>query len=474
MEKAKKKSTGFYPTPAPLVRTLMENYFEKYSTLPETLIEPSAGHGDFIMHAWEVAIETFRLNKRQIEKMVETTILFENEKTIFRVLKRNIEIWCAEKGLRAKPELFQENFLLNGRTSLDRKFNDVLVIGNPPWDEFTTRKHDGDVAAEDGRKERLEEKAKFQALGYRNVYQAFLHEILALETKCLGLVFVLPRQLLGDLSAESVRKQLVSTGSMDLSVYCNKDEPEFYFEAVARTAEILCLQYKTSAKKEVKIRRGFAGPFHKIKPYGADFTLPCPFKRGTEKLLSQILENSSLADWADDCEVKISRGKVDYTDRDYASALNGRTMTAYQFEEGPFTDVILNKILPDSRRKLKAAVLRTKDAVSDSMLRVTCKNSAAHPYLMLLLNSRPIELALRSVISNINLNNFRLLSLPIPQPTERAIAKAKLLCRKGLKGTISWEEASDQMARDIYGLSSSEFEPLQELFPDRDIDKIAA
>lgn len=472
MDRAKKKATGFYPTPKSLVSRLVTDHVKQRKNLPTTMLETSAGQGDFILETWNVFIEEMNLDKRQIEKMVSTTILIENDRLIFNQLKKNVDKWCSEVGVRTRPQIHCDNFLLNGQNLLKDCGEDLLVVGNPPWDEFTTRKHDGEAA--NSRSERMQEKIKYQSLGFKNVYQSFLHEVLTIDAKHLSLIFVLPRQLLGDLSAQDLRKNLVNSGSLKLTVYCNKDEPSFYFEAVARTAEILCVEYVRSNKKTVKIRRGFDSSFKQTIPYGSDYTIPCSFGKDLDKILERVLDSSPLSGWDFSMEVKVARGKVDYTDSNYKKAANGRTISAYQFEEGKSTDVILNKILPDSKRKLKAAILKTKDAISDSMLRINCKNQEAHPYLMLALNSRPVELALRSVISNINLNNFRLMSLPIPEPTERTLAKAKKLCKMSIKGEISWEHASDELAKDIYKLSKEEFDSLKESFPDRNLEKLAA
>jgi len=476
MQKEWRKSQGFYPTPRLLAKRLIHDRLLNNSWLPNGILEPAAGFGDFILETWSTLFEVRGLSPKQKNNLIANTILFENNKLIFKALQLNIETWCQERRLKSRPILFNVNFLLNGRSCLTSPPDNFLVVGNPPWDEFTTRKHDGLDTIQSLRRERAQEKHHFSKMGFKNVYQCFLSEVLKISSHPLSLIFVLPRQLLGDRSSQDLRKQMINTGKLNLTVYCNKDEPSHMFESVARTAEILCVDYRSQSSIEVNIRRGFDTKFTAIKPFGKDWTIPCPYSSHaqTQTLLAHILKNASLFAWERDFEITVSRGQVDYTNRDYSKAFNGRTLIAYKFEDAESTDVIINKILPDSRRKLKAAIIRSHNNLSDSMLRIRCKNEKAHPYLMLLLNSRPIELALRSVISNINLNNFRLLSLPIPPPNTKVLSMAEDLCRQCLRKKLAWEDASDQLAQVVYRLRDEQLLPLRTLFPDREKEKIAA
>ena len=447
----------------------MRDYFAENLNLPTSILEPSAGKGDFIIEAWNTAVTQLDLNKKSIEQLVSRTILFENDENIFQDLKKNIARWCKENKIISKPILIKDNFLLNeGKYKLTYG-KEPLVIGNPPWDEFTTRKHDGH--SEEMRTERAQEKELYKNSGFKNVYQCFLQKVLEIKSENLKLIFILPRQLLGDQSSTKLRESLIQSGLLRLNVYANKDYPEFYFEAVAGTAEILCLNYTRSQKTGVEIRRNFTDKFQTIKPFGDDYTIPCPHISQSGAMLKKILSHSPLLSWNSDWSIKIKRGDVDYTDVNYKNAIGGRDFSAYQFEYS--TDkkatpvIVLNKILPDSRRKIKAAILKKNFNISDSLITISTGDKSLYPYLMLILNSRPIELVVRSLTSNINLNNYRLLSLPIPEPTDEMLQLAQKLCNECESGKISWDYASDLLTKKAYALDQKDLITLKNFYPDR-------
>lgn len=468
MEKSKKKSQGFYPTPRKLATKLLEEHFEKIEEIPTSILEPSAGEGDFVIQAWNIAITKLDLSKKEIEKMVSTTYLFENEKVIYSKLKKVISHWCEQLQVKSRPNIINDNFLINHNKYSIAYGKRPLVIGNPPWDEFTARKHDSSTDLDSIRMERNIEKEKYKNYGYKNVYQCFLHEILQINSQELNLIFVLPRQLLGDLSSFSIREAFTIQGSLKLTVYANKDYPDFYFEAVARTAEILCLRFSRGIQKTIEIRRGFTDKYSKISTFGEDLTIPCPFDSGSSKTLLRILNFTKLDKWSEEYNITVKRGNVTYTNPNYKRAIGGRNFSAYQIQDYKYQNIVLNKILPDSRRKIKAAILKQGDNVSDSLITIKSDDSSIYPYLLLLLNSRAIELALRSVISNINLNHYRLFSLPIPAPTDLTMHLSQLLYNKCKKNQLDWEEASDILSSKIYGISINELKSLKEIFPDRE------
>jgi hypothetical protein len=86
-----------------------------------------------------------------------------------------------------------------------------------------------------------------------------------------------------------------------------------------------------------------------------------------------------------------------------------------RFSTATQTRVGVNNILPNSRRKLKAAVIPEGVLTSNSLILITgFTERLTIPFIVGCLNSMLTEYFLRPRLSNINLNNFRLLALPLP------------------------------------------------------------
>ncbi len=474
MEQSRKKSTGFYPTPRALAKSAILDHLLRSKKPPEVIIEPAAGAGDLLLATWECLLEKYNLTKIQIEEIVANTFAYETDETIFEVMKENIRTWLKMKKINSRPQLILSNFLLHAYSMITKVDQDVLVVCNPPWDEFTTRKHDYD----ENRTQRQQEKKLASGFGYRNLYQIFLDRILSIESQNLTLLFFSPRQLMGDLSAHPLRKILLDHGVCHFSVFKNSSIPQFRFDSVDPNLEIAVLSYMRSeyqAEHHAFVRRGMEQQYQPTRIHHDDCTIPCPPSNESSILMNKILSQQALSGWTCENKISVSRGKVDYQCINYADATNSRNTNAYNYETaGETTSLIVNKILPNSKRKVKAAIIKSSEPLSDSMLRISIEERELQDYLLLILNSRPVELALRSLTTNINLNNYRLLSLPAPVPTTSQLRKARDLCKKCHQGTLSWERASDEIAQDVFCLSLVEIECLRKLFPDRKFDKCGA
>ena len=110
---AKAKAQGMYPTPTPLAQRLIKEVFASTRTPPHALLEPSAGHGVFIIETWEYWFKKRGLSRHQMRALVENTYAFENDPQTFDRLNANLLSWCKTNQIIARPHTRRENFILN-------------------------------------------------------------------------------------------------------------------------------------------------------------------------------------------------------------------------------------------------------------------------------------------------------------------------------------------------------------------------
>ena len=149
-------------------------------------------------------------------------------------------------------------------------------------------------------------------------------------------------------------------------------------------------------------------------------------------------------------------GETKANDPFYSSCASGKTISPYDVNNLKISVLVVNKILPNSRRKLKAALIDNTREIAESLLVIKTTKCEVYPYLLLMLNSKPIELSLRSLVSNINLNIFRFYSLPIPEPTANIIHLAQSLFLKCRSGHINFDEASAILAKHVFNLTKAQ------------------
>ncbi|AFX99938.1 Eco57I restriction-modification methylase domain-containing protein [Bdellovibrio bacteriovorus] len=481
MEKNKvNKAQGMYPTPISLVKKSVHLSFSKSDLKKDYyLIEPGAGTGNYVIGYWECAFAA--LDKRSMERLVANTICFENHKETFGILKSETEKWLRSKNIASRPSLIKDNFLLSAGKHIKTN-KPIFVIGNPAWDEYTTRKHDETNITEikEIRNERNKEHEYFRSLGHKNVYQSFLHVIFSLSSAELTLSFVLPRQFLGDKSSSELRKEMLSSGVVKINSFKNKDNPEYEFECVDKNFEIILLTYKRTSHRKSEnlfVCRGLERTYFSISAIGEDATIPCPSSNEEIELNADLLSRHSLEEWADRYGVEISMGKVKHYEAGYNKALSGKTISPYDVHSGKTLKLVLNKILPNSNRKIKAALVSSNKDVNESLVEISCPNQEVLHYLYLMLNSKAIDSALRSLVSNINLNIFRLLSLPIPAPDEVALRQSRKLVDRILKDSIDPNRGSQEMSEKVFGVRASKLKMLEGIYFDhaygKDLEKAA-
>jgi hypothetical protein len=470
--KEKFKAQGMYPTPDALAQQVLFDVFQDMRKPPEGLLEPSAGYGAFIIQAWDYWKNRLGSGK-PLTVLVASTIAFENDTETYELLKQNIEEWCRKNRIQSRPSLYRKNFLLDHAPITKKMPKSTVVIGNPPWDEFTTRKHDNTAltSVRRIRETRSAESDKYKVLGLKNLYQAFLHELLSISASELRVAMVLPRQMLGDRSASVLRSNLINSGDLFISVYRNKDEPSFAFSEVDANFEIIVLDYRRASianenKSAINVRRGFGRNWLKIFPCGSDLTIPSPLTQNSAAILRKILNCEPLEAWSETSGIHIRMGGTKCNDKAYDQALNGRKIRPYGLARSKKTSIVVNKILPNSKRKLKAALVPYDANIAESLVVLSSEDESMRAYLLLMLNSKAVELALHALRSNINLNIFRLLSLPIPPPGPLELRKAWELSSLARKGKLAFDEASDRMSREMFNLNTNDIDVLSEILPD--------
>lgn len=468
------KSQGMYPTPTMLTDLLIRKFFtsEKLSQV-FYFVEPGAGNGNFIISYWDLCYEM--LDRSSVNEAVSKTIAFENDKQTFSNLQERLSSWLKSHSITSRPKIIQDNFLLSAEKHLENIKNDIYFVGNPPWDEFTTRKHDdlNNAKVAGIRKERDSEGAIYRAKGYKNMYQAFLDKMLeAPKYGSISMLMVLPRQVLGDKSSSQLRETMLLTGELKINVYKNCDNKDLEFPFVDRNFEICILNYQQSDQlslvpsSTIQIARGIDGKYHKAIPIGQDLTIPCPKSKIEMPLVFNMLKCDSLGSWLDEYEVEVSMGKVKHNDPNYKECVSGRTISPYQISGKGKYKLVVNKILPNSERKIKAALIPMNIDVNESLIEIRSDDQDTIKYLYLMLNSKHVDSTLRALMSNINLNIFRLKSLPIPKPTDLALKSSRKFVDKILARNQNPNEASSKVCDSVYGLSKKVIGDIEKIYID--------
>lgn len=474
----KNKSQGMYPTPTLLTELLVRKFFtNEILTKSFSLVEPGAGDGNFILSYWDLCNEV--LDKRGVNKSVSKTIAFENNKETFSRLKARLSEWCKEHSVNSTPKLIQDNFLLSGEKHLENIEGELYFIGNPPWDEFTTRKHDDLTNSKVAgiRKEREKEGAIYRAKSLKNMYQAFLDKILEMSKfRYVSMLMVLPRQILGDKSSSGLRERMLLEGELKVNVYKNGENKNFEFPFVDRNFEICILNYHQSEQLEmlpsrfVKIARGMGGRYYKAVPVGDDLTIPCPKSKAEMPIVFSMLRNDPFGSWLDEYEVEISMGKVKHNDSNYKTSMSGKTITPYLIQGRGNYKLVVNKILPNSERKIKAALVPAHVVVNESLIEIRSDDQDVLKYLFLMLNSKFVDSTLRALMSNINLNIFRLKSLPIPLPTSLALKNSQKFVDLIISSRKNPNVASSKVCDVVYGLPKKGFGSIEKIYIDHRVE----
>ncbi|MDO9181322.1 MAG: hypothetical protein Q7U04_02885, partial [Bacteriovorax sp.] len=227
------------------------------------------------------------------------------------------------------------------------------------------------------------------------------------------------------------------------------------------------------ANFSVKVTRGLMDKYYDTRPIGEDLTIPCPKNNNDIKGIFELLETASLGSWVSEFGIDISMGKVKSNEHDYNSCLSGKKIQAYKIIKSQKYKLVVNKILPNSNRKIKAALVPSSARVNESLVEITCKNEEVLMYLFLMLNSKFVEGALRALMSNINLNIFRLLSLPIPKPNAANLKKAASLFAKIDSGIDNPNVLSMNFGESIYALQAKTINTLNSEYADHNTNEKA-